>query len=107
MPISAQVKIVKTVVIPYFIAIYMAEGSDLWRPLTPKDFDFLGEFYMYLRACGELLRHKITEKDEIILLPLILAPPSLAHYLLPSTLMALRMLVPLYGNDDISHSKKL
>ena len=34
------------------------------RPLTPKDFDFLGE--LYLRACGEPLGHKITEKDEIV-----------------------------------------
>ena len=65
MPISAsQVKIVKTVVILYFITIYMAKGSDPWRPLTPKDFDFLGE--LYLRACREPLGHKITEKDEIV-----------------------------------------
>jgi hypothetical protein len=65
MPIPAsQVKIIRNVVIPYFIAIYMAEGADPWRPLTPKDFDALGE--LYLRACGEPLGHKITENDEIV-----------------------------------------
>jgi hypothetical protein len=64
-PISAgQVKIIRTIVIPYFIAIYMAEGADPWRPLTPKDFDTLGK--LYLRACREPLGHKITEKDEIV-----------------------------------------
>ena len=44
----------------------MAEGtdSDPWRPLTPKDFDTLGE--LYLRACGKPLGHKITKKDEIV-----------------------------------------
>ena len=43
------------------------------------------------------------------LLPL---PPSLAHYLLPVilvglTLMALMKLAPLFGNDNILHSKKM
>ena len=58
-----HLKIIKSVVIPYFLAIYMAEGSDPWRPLTQKDFDTLGE--LCLQACGELLRHKISEDTEI------------------------------------------
>ena len=43
---ASQLKIVKTIVIPYFIAIYMAEGTDPWRPLTPKDFNILGDLYL-------------------------------------------------------------
>jgi hypothetical protein len=65
MPVPAgQVKNIRTIVIPYFIAIYMAEGADPWRPLTPKDFDVLGD--LYSRACGEPLGHKITGDDEIV-----------------------------------------
>jgi hypothetical protein len=60
---ASQLKIVKTIVVPYFIAIYMAE-TDPWRLLTPKDFDILGD--LYLRACGEPLGYKITENAEIV-----------------------------------------
>ena len=31
---ASQVKIIKTIVIPYFIAIYMGEGADPWRALS-------------------------------------------------------------------------
>ena len=64
-PIPAgQVKIVKTIAIPYFIAISVGEGTNLWRPLTTNDFETLGD--LYLRVCGEPIRHKITENDEIV-----------------------------------------
>ena len=42
MPIPAnQLMIIKSVVVLYFIAIYMAdqETADPWRHLTPKDFN--------------------------------------------------------------------
>jgi hypothetical protein len=66
-PIPAnQLRIIKTVVVPYFIAIYMAdsETADPWRHLTPKDFDTLEE--LCLRACGEPLGHTIDENAEIV-----------------------------------------
>jgi hypothetical protein len=66
-PIPAnQLRIIKTVVVPYFIAIYMAdsEAADPWRHLTPKDFDTLQD--LCLRACGEPLGHKIDENAEIV-----------------------------------------
>jgi hypothetical protein len=64
-PIPAgQLKTIKAIVVPYFIAIYMAEAADPWRTLTLKDFDILGE--LYLRACGEPLGHKIAENSEIV-----------------------------------------
>ena len=62
--LAGQVKIIKTIVIPYFITIYMGEGTDPWRPLTTNDFETLGD--LYLRACGEPIGHKITENDEIV-----------------------------------------
>ena len=62
--LASQLKIVKTIVVPYFIAIYMGEGTDPWRSLTPKDFDILGD--LYLRACGEPLGYKVTENAEIV-----------------------------------------
>ena len=61
---ASQVKTVRTIVIPYFIAIYMGEGTDPWRALTTNDFEILGD--LYLRACGEPLGHKVTENDEIV-----------------------------------------
>jgi hypothetical protein len=64
-PIPAgQLKTIKAIVVPYFIAIYMAEGADPWRTLTSKDFDILEE--LYLRACGEPIGYKIAENAEII-----------------------------------------
>jgi hypothetical protein len=59
-------KIIKTVVVPYFITIYMADSkaTDPWRPLAPKDFDILQD--LCLRACGEPLDHKIDENSEIV-----------------------------------------
>ena len=39
-PIPANhLRIIKTIVVPYFITIYMADlkETDLWRPLVPKD----------------------------------------------------------------------
>ena len=66
-PIPAnQFKIIKTVVVPYFISIYMAdlEMADPWRHLTPNDFDTLQE--LCLRACGEPLGYKIDENTEIV-----------------------------------------
>ena len=67
MPIPAnQLRIIKSVVVPYFIAIYMAdqETADPWRHLTPKDFNTLQE--LCLQACGEPLGHKIDENAEIV-----------------------------------------
>jgi hypothetical protein len=60
-----HLKIIKSVVVPYFIAIYMADSkaTDPWRPLAQKDFDTLHE--LCLRACGEPLDHKIEENSEI------------------------------------------
>jgi len=66
-PIPAnQLKIIKTVVVPYFITIYMADSkaTDPWRPLVTKDFDTLQE--LCLRACGEPLGYKIDENSEIV-----------------------------------------
>jgi hypothetical protein len=66
-PIPAiHLRIIKTVVVPYFIAIYMADSkaTDPWRPLASKDFDTLQE--LCLRACGEPLGHKIDENSEIV-----------------------------------------
>lgn len=66
-PIPANhLKIIKTVVVPYFITIYMADSkaTDPWRPLAPKDFDTLQD--LYLRACGEPVGHKIDENSEIV-----------------------------------------
>ena len=59
---TGQIKPIKTIVVPYFIAIYMGEAADPWRALSPKDFDILGE--LYLRACGEPL--KVVENSEIV-----------------------------------------
>lgn len=62
-PIPAgKIKSIKTIVIPYFIAIYMAAPADPWRPLTQEDFDTLEN--LFLRACGEPLGYKITENTE-------------------------------------------
>ena len=61
---ASQLKIIKTIVIPHFIAIYMAEAADPWRPLTPKDFDTLGD--LCLRAFGGPLGYKIAENAEIV-----------------------------------------
>ena len=66
-PIPANhLRIIKTVVVPYFITIYMAdsEAADPWRSLSPKDFDILQE--LCLRACGEPLEQKIDENAEIV-----------------------------------------
>ena len=66
-PIPANhLKIIKTVVVPYFITIYMADSkaTDPWRLLAPKDFDTLQD--LCLRACGEPLSHKIDENSEIV-----------------------------------------
>lgn len=72
-PIPANhLRIIKTIVVPYFITIYMADSkaTDPWRPLAPKDFDTLQE--LCLRACGEPLDHKIDENSEIV---------KLVHYI--------------------------
>jgi hypothetical protein len=72
MPIPAgQLKTTKAIVVPYFIAIYMAEGADPWRTLTSKDFNSLEE--LYLRACGEPIGHKIAENTEIVKLVRLIA----------------------------------
>ena len=66
-PIPANhLRIIKTVVVPYFITIYMADlkETDPWRPLVPKDFDTLQE--LCLRACGEPLGHRIDGNSEIV-----------------------------------------
>jgi hypothetical protein len=66
-PIPANhLRIIKTVVIPYFIAIYMSDSkaTDPWRSLAPNDFDTLQD--LCLRACGEPLSHKIDENSEIV-----------------------------------------
>ena len=67
MPIPAnQLRIIKSVVVLYIIAIYMAdqEMADPWRHLTPKDFDTLQE--LCLRACEEPLGHKIDKNAKIV-----------------------------------------
>ena len=63
---SNHLRIIKTVVIPYFVAIYMADSkaTDPWRPLAPNDFDTLQE--LCLRACGEPLDHKVDETSEVV-----------------------------------------
>ena len=63
---TSHIKTIKTVVVPYFIAIYMADSkaTDPWRPLAPKDFDTLAD--LCHRACGEPLGHIIGENSEIV-----------------------------------------
>lgn len=78
-PIPANhLKIIKTIVVPYFITIYMADSkaTDPWRPLAPKDFDTLQD--LCLRACGEPLGHKIDENSEIVKLVSYI---YIAHYI--------------------------
>jgi hypothetical protein len=66
-PIPANhTRTIKTIVVPYFITIYMADpnATDPWRPLAAKDFDTLED--LCHRACGEPLGHKIDENSEIV-----------------------------------------
>ena len=81
MPIPAnQLRIIKSVVVPYFIAIYMVdqETADPWRHLTPKDFNTLQELSLSLwRTTGTQNRRKCRDRKAGMLIRGLLSAASL------------------------------
>ena len=56
-------KLVKDVIIPYFIIHYMTMDKDPSRPLTQDNYDLLAD--LWLRTFGEPVGYKITEYTDI------------------------------------------
>ena len=56
-------RLVKDVIIPYFIIHYMIVDKDLWRPLTQDDYDLLAD--LWLQTFQEPVGYKITGYTDI------------------------------------------